>query len=35
MAQANSPLHRSIGLTGVLRWLLAVAAAIAMEPAWS
>ena len=35
MAQGNAPLNRSIGLFGFLRWLLAVAAVIAVGAAFA
>ena len=35
MSQGNSPLSRSIGLSGFLRWLLAVAAVIAVGAAFA
>ena len=35
MAQGSSPLGRSIGLSGVLRWLLTVAAVIAVGAAFA
>lgn len=35
MSQGNSPLNRSIGLPGFLRWLVAVAAVIAVGAAFA
>lgn len=35
MSQSNSPLSRSIGLSGFLRWLLAVAAVITVGAAFA
>ena len=35
MSQGNSPFSRSIGLSGFLRWLLAVAAVIAIGAAFA
>ena len=35
MTNSDSPLNRSIGLTGAIRWLLAVAAVIAIGAAFA
>ncbi len=34
MSQTNAPLRRSIGVSGVIRWLIAVAAVIAIGAAF-
>ena len=35
MPQTDSPLRRSIGLSGVIRWLIAVAAVVAIAAAFA
>ena len=35
MSQTKSPLRRSIGLSGVIRWLIAVAAVVAIGAAFA
>lgn len=35
MSESNSPLTRSIGLSGVIRWLLVVGAVIAVAAAYT